>query len=247
VGARREQVVLGAVAAAVLAAIVVFAASSGVEPGQPTPTPSPTPRPTFDRERELFGGSLEPGVRYRTRAFVPALSFEVADTEWLVRDATPANVLNLERRRRTARPGSERPPRSFLTFSRIAALPDPDASGGDADLALTDLHAWMRRHPDLRVGPAEPVTVGGVPGESFHVTVQFTRPARPAADCRPLLIVCTSIPPDRFLPNGVRMRTVVLRTEPPLEIDLIGRTARDLDAVEVPAAQVLRSLRIGVR
>jgi hypothetical protein len=65
---RRDQLVLGAVAAAVLAVIVAFAASSGVKTA-----PRPTPTPTGDRP--LFGGSLEPGVRYRTRSFFPPLSF----------------------------------------------------------------------------------------------------------------------------------------------------------------------------
>ena len=89
VGARREQVVLGTVAAAVLVAIVAFAAAgTGVRNQQATPTPTPQPTPAADRD--LFGGSLEPGVRYHTRAFIPALSFEVADTEWIVTDAGPA-------------------------------------------------------------------------------------------------------------------------------------------------------------
>jgi hypothetical protein len=185
-------------------------------------------------------------VRYRTREFVPALSFVVADTEWLVRDATSSNRLVLDRRRRTAQPGSEVPPRAFLTFSRISEVYDPRRR--TEPLVVADLYAWMRRHPDLRVGRRAQVTVGGVPGESFHVTVRFTHPAIADPACRPAPIVCTAIAPDLSLPDGTRLRAIVLRTEPdPLVIALSGQTQRDLQAVERPAAPVLRSLRIGVR
>jgi hypothetical protein len=243
VGARRELVILGAVAAAVLIAIVAFAAAgTSVRNQQTTPTPTPTPQPTPAAERDLFGGSLEPGVRYHTRAFIPALSFEVADTEWIIQDATQPNVLTLERRNRTSRPGSERPPDSFLMFSRITDVYDPRT--GRVEVAPADLHAWMRRHPDLRVGASKPVTVAGVPGESFRVAVRFRRPAVASPECRRLLLTCTAINPQRYFPDGTQMRTIMLRTEPdPLVIDLIGNAA----AIDSPAVLVLRSLRIGVR
>jgi hypothetical protein len=243
VGPRRDQIVLGVVAAAVLLVIVAFAATGSGVRGTATPTPAPPgPTPTPGNERDLFGGSLEPGVRYRTRAFIPALSFEVADTEWLVQDASSSNVLILDRRRRTAQPGSERPPRAFVTFSRVTDIYDPKT--GRVEPAPADLLAWMRRHPDLRVGHAEPTTVAGVPGESFPVAVRFRRPAVSAPDCRRFGTVCTAINPQRFFFDGTDMRTIVLQTEPdPLVIDLIG----DSRAIEGPAAPVLRSLRIGVR
>ena len=233
---------MGAVAAAVLVAIVAFAAAGG---GVRTDTepPRPTPAPTPAAERELFGGSLEPGVRYRTRAFVPALSFEVADTEWLVRDATQPNVLTLDRRRgRTARPGSELPARAFLTFSRITQVYDPRS--GRIELSPADLQAWMRKHPDLRVGRAMSTTVAGVPAESFVVQVRFRRPAVSAPECRPLQITCTAIAPGRYFPDRAGMRTIVLQTEPdPLVIDVIGA----MHEIEGPTVLLLRSLRIGIR
>src|SRR5215213_2552100 len=121
---RRDQLVLGAVAA------VVLAASSGVKTA-PRPTPTPAP------DRPLFGGSLEPGVRYRTRTFFPTLSFVVADTEWMA-DASPGKVV-LQRRIRTDSPGSELPPRSSLSFR-------PTRPGRPT------LHERMQRRPDLTVG-----------------------------------------------------------------------------------------------
>jgi hypothetical protein len=76
--------------------------------------------------------------------------------------------------------------------------------------------------------------------------VRFKRPARSAAVCRRMLTVCTVIAPGRYYPNGVRMHTTVLPSgTAPLVIDITGRTQRDLDAIEAPAAEVLRTLRIG--
>jgi hypothetical protein len=242
VGARREQVVLGTVAAAVLVAIVAFAAAgTGVRNQQTTPTP--TPQPTPEADRDLPGGSLEPGVRYHTRGFIPALSFEVADTEWIVTDATQPNMLTLERRNRTSsQPGTEPPLESSMTFSRITDVYDPQT--GRVEVAPADLHAWMRRHPDLRVGASKPVTVAGVPGESFLMRVDFSRPAVDAPDCHALLLTCTAVNPQRYFPDGTHMRTITLRTDPdPLVIDLVGNAG----TIDSPAVPVLRSLRIGVR
>jgi hypothetical protein len=102
----------------------------------------------------LFGGSLEPGVRYRTRSFLPTLSFVVADTEWMA-DAGPGAVV-LQRRIRTDRPGSELPPRSSLAFRRTRP-------------GRPTLHERMRRRPNLRVGAYEPVLIGDATAESFAV------------------------------------------------------------------------------
>jgi hypothetical protein len=240
VRARRDQLVLGAAAAAVLIAIVVFAAPGGVrETAEPEATPMVG--------RPLFGGSLEAGVRYRTRSFIPQLSFVVSDRDWIVQDASRTDYLRLDRRIRTDTPGSELPPRSWLTFSRVTQVHNPDLPRRNVEAALGDPYAWMKRHPDLVVGPAEPITVAGIRGQSFHVTVSFSRPARAAGACRPLLVVCTSVAPDRYYPDGTRLRTIVLPLDGgPFVIDVQGQTQRDLDEVEVPATAVLRSLRLDV-
>jgi hypothetical protein len=238
VAVRRDQLALGAAAAAVLVGIVVIGA-----PGSIRNAPAPTPTPAAGQP--LFGGSLEPGVRYRTRSFIPPLSFVVSDSDWLVQDATGTDHLRLDRRIRTDAPGSELDPRSFLTFSRITQVHDPKLRQRNPAGALRNLYGWMKRHPDLVVGPAEPVTVAGIRGQSFRVTVRFSKPARAAGACRPLLIVCTSIAPDRYYPDGTRLRTIILPlADGPFVIDVQGRTQRDLDAVEVPAAAVIRSLRL---
>jgi hypothetical protein len=241
---RRDQLVLGAVAAALLVAIVVFAATSSSVKTDGSPTPTPTATATPASERDLFGGSLEPRVRYHTRAFLPPLSFVVGDTEWLVTDATQTNQLVLERRVRTGAPGSELPSRSSLIFSRVVQVLD-HRSG--VPMPVDDLYPWLRRHPDLVVGPAEPVTIAGTEGERFDAIVRFRRPAHPDPACRRLLIVCTSVIPGIFYPDGLRIRMIVLHMDgPPFLIQIVGLTQRDRDKVAAPAMEVLRTLRIGL-
>jgi hypothetical protein len=236
-------VVLGVAAATVLVAIVAFAALGGVQSKRPrlTPTPAPTAPP---HERDLFGGSLEPGVRYRTRAFAPPLEFAVGDTEWLALETTSLDYLLLERRIRSGQPGGEYPGRSWLVLSRLPLVYEP-RRGRRVD-APPHLYAWMRRHPDLEVGPRKPATVAGVPGFSFPTHVRFRRPAVFAPVCILPAVPCTAVAPNRYLLEGSRMRTIVLRRprSDPLLIDLIGRSPRDLGRLEAPAADVLRSLRI---
>jgi hypothetical protein len=226
VHARRQQVVVGAVAAAVLVAIVAFAAAgSGVKHGTATPTPAPRER----GDRPLFGGSLEPGVRYETRFFVPALSFAVADGDWLAQGTTQSDRVLLVRRRRTGAPGGEVDPRSYLSFSRspLPAIRLPDA---------------MRADRHLDVGELLPATVAGLGAQTFRVGLRFKDPA---TGCAALMIVCSAIPPGRYLTPGTQIRRIVVRSDPePVVIDLIGATRRDLDELEAPAAKVLVTLRI---
>jgi hypothetical protein len=236
---RRDLLVLGAVAAALLVAIVAFAATTTIPDRPSAPTPTATPA----SERDLFGGSLEPRVRYRTRSFSPTLSFVAGDTEWLIQDATQKAHLVVERRLRNNRPGGELPSRSAVFFSRIFEVVDP-ASG---ELRYVDgLYPWLAQHPDLEVGRAEPVTVAGIDGLQFDEKVRFKRPARSAAACRAQLTVCTLIAPGRFFPDGVRMHTIILPLagDGPLVIDIVGRTQRDLDRVEAPAEELLRTLSV---
>jgi len=123
VSARRDQLVLGAAAAALLIGIVGFAASGGVQEAPPTPTPAPTP--VFQREQQLFGGDLAPGVRYSARVFTPAVSFEVGDGDWTARDTSDDDYLLLERRAPGRQAGGEYPGRSWLVFTRLPFVYDP--------------------------------------------------------------------------------------------------------------------------
>jgi len=199
--------------------------------------------------RDLFGGTLRPGVVYRTRALVPQLTFEVADREWQVTDTTRSDVLILDHGEGLFDPVSgERRPPGGLWFTRILEVYDPAVRSLVASLAPapTDLHAWMSAHPDLSVGPTEPVTVAGVAGETFDVEVRFRRPAHNDPRCREgAQVTCSALTPRLTFQDHTLLRVTVLHTEPePLVIMLEHFTRAGLRDLEEAAAPVLESLRI---
>jgi hypothetical protein len=242
------RLVLATAAAASMVLILLLASGGMREQSPRTSRPGAQPTP---EGRDLFGGTLQPGEQYRTTAFVPALSFEVKDGEWYVGDTSASDLLELERRTPRPEPGAEWRTLGFLSFQRITEIYRPEVEGRTASSAAApaDLHAWLRRHPDLRVGPASETTVAGVPGEQFDVEVRFDRPEHSDPDCRrALLRTCALVWAGRSFLNGTRLRAIILRTEPtPLVVTMLGWNARDLDTVVKDSAPVLESLRIGVR
>jgi hypothetical protein len=231
-----------AVAATAAMALIVLLAASALNPRlvEDDERPAATPTP-----RDLFGGTLEPGVRYRTSEFTPRLSFTVADDRWMALDTTLADELRLIRVKR----GAPEPERiQQLLFLRINEVADPSVRGLAASLraAPADLYAWLREHPDLRVSPAHSVTVNGVPGERFTVRVAFDRPAHVDPWCeRNELVTCTYIAPGINWPDGARLDMTILRTEPqPLVIVMGGLTERDVAAVRQAATPLLESLTV---
>lgn len=240
------RVVLAVAAAAAMALIVLLAASAlntrPLEDERQAAEPTP-------EARELFGGTIEPGVRYRTRAFIPALSFEVTGTAWQVVDTTQPDVLILDHGEGFFDPGGERRPPPALWFMRVLQVNDPAVRGlVESEVpAPADLYAWMRKHPDLRVGPRRPVTVGGVAGESFGVAVRFRRPTHDVPDCRlRYQVVCTALTPLAAFQDGTLLRVTILETEPdPLVVMVQHFTRAGLREMEQEAAPVLESLRIG--
>jgi hypothetical protein len=248
VQAPAPRLLLAVASAAALALIVVLAAGAlstrPVDDERQAAPPAP-------EGRELFGGEVEPGVRYRTRLFVPALSFEVTGDDWQVGDTTQPDVLILDHGEGYFEPDGERRPPGGLWFTRVLQLHDPAVRGLAASVAPApaDLYAWMRAHPDLRVGPQRPVTVGGVPGAAFNATVRFRRPTHDFPDCRLRhQVTCTALTPRMAFQDHTLLRVIVLRTEPePLVIMLEHFTRAGLRGLENAAAPVLDSLRIGVR
>ena len=240
-GARRDQLFLGAAAAALLIGIVGFAATGGVQEAPSTPTPAPTP--VFQREQQLFGGDLVPGVRYSARVFTPAVSFEVGDREWIARDTSDDDYLLLERRARGRQAGGEYPGRAWLVFTRLPFVLDPRS--GRSMSTPSDLYRWTRRHPDLTIGPRVRTTVGDMPGYVFSADVRFRRPAVYAPVCLLPDVPCTAIARNRSLLRGAQMHTFVTRFSGPVVIDVMGASRRDLEEIEAPASDVLRSLRFG--
>ena len=235
-----------ATAGLALTAILVIAIAGGlrgdrVQDERPVKPPTPEGRP-------LFGGTLFPGERYRTREFAPPLSFVVADDNWDVIDATRADVLAVTRVRR----GGPGPlgPRPTLVFQRLRELYEPGVRGLDAARvpAPADLRAWLARHPDLRVSTTEPVTVAGVEGAAFDVEVRFSRPVHSDPFCREnFRRTCTFLGPELSLFDGWRLRMIQLPVEPePLTIFTVATSPRRLAALNEVAAPVLDSLRIDI-
>ena len=240
-------VVAVAVAAVMALALVLAASALNTQPVNDTDRPAVTPTPDA---RPLFGGTLEPNVRYQTSEFVPRLSFVVADDRWMAADTTLSDELRLLRVKRGA-PGANPPRIRQLVFLRISEVADPSVRGLEASrtAAPRDLHEWLSDHPDLRVGPVRPVTVANVPGERFRLRPEFDRPAHVDPWCaRYTQFTCALIGPGLNWPDGAHLEMIVLRTEPqPLVIVLGGISAADLAAVEKAARPLLESLQIGVR
>lgn len=236
-----------ATAGLALTAILVIAIAGGLSTDRAAderPVKPPAPE-----GRELFDGTLFPGERYRTRSFVPALSFVVADDNWLATETASPDVLALSRVNRggPGRPGQL----PTLVFQRIGEVYDPGVRDLEAArmAAPADLVAWLARHPDLRVAAPEPVTVAGVPGVSVGVEVRFSRPRHDDPFCRErFLRACTFLAPELSLFDGMRLRLIQLPTEPePLTIFTVAMSERRLGALNRVAAPVLDSLRIGIR
>ena len=120
-----------------------------------------------------------PDVRYRTTEFLPQLSFVVGDDRWMATDTTLADELRLDRVERGGPATAIAARIQQLVFLRVNEVADPSVRGLAASLtaAPPNLYAWLRDHPDLRVGPARPTTVAGVAGERFDVRFEFDRPA----------------------------------------------------------------------
>jgi hypothetical protein len=240
-----QTLAVAAAAAAVALVVVLVVGGLSSRPSDRTPAgPAPTPE-----VRPLFGGTLEPRVRYETRAFVPTLSFAVADRKWRTIATDRPDSLLLEYGEGYFDPAGERRPPGGLEFSRMTDVYEPAVPdvGDSLTTAPADLYSWLRAHPDLRVGPAEPVTVAGVPGVRFDVDVRFDRPTHPYPECRRLLqVTCTTLAPEVFLQDGTLMRMTILQIEPdPLIVTLTHFTGTGLRQMEKFSAPVLESLRIG--
>jgi hypothetical protein len=222
-----------AAAAAVLAVVVLGRHQA--------PAPHPAKRAQLPG-RPLFGGSLERGVRYRSRALVPAVSFVAGGLPWAASEAGRPDILAL-----TSGPAGYQPklhpPLYFLDFVRIPRVLDP-ASGAAARVPA-DLAAWLRAHPDLRAGASRRVTVAGLPATQLDFTV-VRRPARQDPYCREhFRLRCTALAPNLSLIAGARARALVVRSGPePLVVVQSAVGPARFDRLLTGAAPVLDSLRI---
>ncbi len=240
--------------AAAIAAVALLLTLGGLHTGTQrtvhpaaTPEPTPTVQPTL-KGRELFGGSLENGVRYRTRAFVPTLSFVTNSPDWFVYDGTKQDTLALDLRKQVGSLQQEGPPIATLAFARIPKVYDPSKTFDKSlEPAPAALYAWLRSHPDLRVGRATPVTVAGIRGQRFDAVARFDRPAHADPQCQQrTLKACTFIAPNISFLNGARVQFTILPMDPdPLIIATISLDSRNLHKVQQTAGPLLKTLRIG--
>jgi hypothetical protein len=242
----KPRLVLALAAAAALALIVLLAVGALNTRVSDDERPADEARPAA---RDLFGGTVQPGVVYRTRAFVPTLAFEVSGREWRAEDTAQPDVLILDHGEGYFDPvNNVRRPPAGLWFTRGLEVYDPTVRSLAASVAPApaDLHAWMQAHPDLRVGEARPVTVAGVPGERFDVEVRFRRPTRSDPRCREQAqVTCTALGPKLSFQDRTLLQVTVLPAEPePLVIMLEHFTRAGLRDLEKAAAPVLESLQI---
>ena len=186
---------------------------------------APRPRRARRRRATCSAATLQPGVRYRTRAFAPALSFAVTGDELAGRRHDPARRAGPRPRRGLFDPGRRAPPARRLWFTRVLQVYDPAVRG-----LASSVRAGTRRPPRLDArrtptcasGPERPVTVAGVPGNRFDVAVRFRRPTHDLPDCRRRFqVTCTALTPRMAFQDRTLLRVTILDTEPePLVIML---------------------------
>jgi hypothetical protein len=155
----------GVAAAIAIAAFVAISPRTPTDPigGSPSPViPSPTPSlaPSAAAAVELpVTGRVDAGT-YRTDWIDPPLTF-TWETGLDIHHANPGIIVTAEAAR--AR---------YLIIANAVAVYEPvtdDPSGRTMRQELPeDLVAWLLAHPGLDVGPAEPVTIGGLEGQAIE-------------------------------------------------------------------------------
>jgi hypothetical protein len=237
----------GLAIAAAAAALAIFVLPWGAEH-----TPAPALQPALPGN-PLFGGSLEDGVRYRTRALQPPISLRAVGSYWFVYDATSPTTLVLQRREGVAGKGTgEKPPLLFLMFFRMPAVFDPTT--GDARPAPRDLVGWMRSNPNLGITSVTRTRVFDRPATrlAFHIP---KRPARVDPTCEfakvtvdteiPNVATCAAIGPSMNAPVGSSGYFIVPDGDHPLVVGELALVPSQLGQIERESAPVLDSVLIG--
>lgn len=230
---------LGAIAVAAAAAILAVV----VLGRDHTPKPPPPAKHSTLPGRPLFGGSLERGVRYRSRVMRPAISFVAGGLAWTATQAADADYVELVSGPAGYQPKLD-PPFYVLSFSRLAKVFDP-ASGATVPMP-TDVAGLLRRNPDLRSGAPRQVTVAGRPATQLDFTVA-RRPAREDPVCRERFrIRCAALGPLWSVRAGAALRILLVRTgdRQPLLITVAATRANRFAHGVRGAQPVLDSLRI---
>lgn len=187
----------------------------------------------------LFGGSLEPGQRYRTRAFQPGLSFVVQDGDWFARETQSRTLVVLD--------GSTLPHRPmFLAFQRYRRVYDPDRPGHGSASAVPvprDFIAWLLSHPDLAASQPSPIRVAGFRGRQLDAVFTTGKPRHRhnSPECREY---CVALAPDAWFGQGWKVRFIVIESDRETAVITVEALPRDFARFSARALRVLETMRL---
>jgi hypothetical protein len=235
-------------AAAVAAVLAIFVLPWGAERA-----PEPAQRTTSLPGQPLFGGSLQDGVRYRTRALVPPISLRAVGPYWFVFDATSPTTLVLDRRVGEAGKGTgERPPLTYLMFFTLGSVIAPDT--GDIIPVPDDLIGWMRSNPNLGVTAVTRTQLYGRPATRVAFRIP-QRPTRVEPDCPfgkvtvdtepPSVAQCAAIAPSVTAPAGAAGYLIVPDGPEPLVVGQLSRVPSKVGQIVRESKPVLDSVLLG--
>ena len=247
----RWQTVGAVVAAGVAAVLITLALIAADQAGRTNERRVSGPR--AQRVEPLFGGTIDRGVRYRSRKLAVPVSFVAHDDGWFADVADQPGVIILER---TPAHVTHSRSRQYLSIGVPGKVVDPHH--GREEPAPADPVRWIRRHPDLRVTRAARVTVGGRPATMLDTTVVFRTPVKHGRGCeqryvspfQPLngpIIPCTTLAPGFEVPRGMRI-TWLLLTAPdgtPLLIEFDAFPVGQYQRLLPKAVELLGTLRFG--
>jgi hypothetical protein len=159
------------------------ASPSAVAPATTRPTPEPLPT-AFPRQNDIptdgaceHGhpclGLIKPGA-YHSQLFVPGFSFTMPEAGWENVSMTPGEVGFFF----LSAPGDE-----MVFFTQPKMTKTDGTLDLSAPLTVDGITGWFAAHPDLTVGPAMDVTVGGLHGKRMTVEASPTSTAHYPADC----------------------------------------------------------------
>ena len=217
---RRSMLLLSATTMALLA---LTACSSGSSQEEVKARPLP------EQHQDLRPGE------YRTEEFKPSASFRVGKG-WLTAPPEGSDVLQLEYGETAG-----------LAFTNVQGFFKPTESGTTLVLEPPeDLAGWFQHHPYLKTSEPEPITVGGVKGVEFDLSLAEDLPKDYASecgtDCVDLLSAQGSGHPIAY--EGDKTHYVVLEDVKGATVTIdYGGLAMDFDKVAPQAQKLVDSVK----
>lgn len=205
-----------------LAVLVLGACGGGEKDAKARPLPE-------DRK------ALQPGV-YRSEEFEPSLSFRVGEG-WEYEPIEASDELHIVREHGTGGLG--------FVVSHEVYKPTKTGTPNVVE-APRDLVGWFQRHPYLRTSEPKPVTVGGVEGVRFDVSVVDDLPddhrGRCGSGCVDLGRLSSGS--ETFLGEGYKLRLTVLEDVEGKTVSIgFASSAGDFDKFAPEAQKVVDSVK----